>query len=163
MKKFEDALKEVHSHSGKADDEDTAELKEAIDLQGFEETRHAELIREMIRRYGVNQFKLDGTGSSSKVVPGSVFGSDFEAAIALIADLRANPETLAFIKSELYLNEFLRALPTSLQFVPLGRQGQVTMGWVQARKEHRLDLFARRRMPEGFDASQRSQKWPAAR
>ncbi|MGO8920646.1 MAG: hypothetical protein ACLQJR_32535 [Stellaceae bacterium] len=28
-------------------------LKRAIDLQGFEETRHAELIRVMIRRYGI--------------------------------------------------------------------------------------------------------------
>jgi hypothetical protein len=28
-------------------------LKEAIDLQGFEETRHAELIRVMIQRYGI--------------------------------------------------------------------------------------------------------------
>ncbi len=32
VKKFEDALKEVRSHSGKADDEDTAELKDAIDV-----------------------------------------------------------------------------------------------------------------------------------
>jgi hypothetical protein len=29
-------------------------LKEAIDLQGFEEERHAELIRVMIRRYGID-------------------------------------------------------------------------------------------------------------
>jgi hypothetical protein len=28
-------------------------LREAIDLQGFEETRHAALLREMIRRYGI--------------------------------------------------------------------------------------------------------------
>src|SRR5579862_9793274 len=28
-------------------------LREAIDLQGFEESRHAELIRTMIRRYGI--------------------------------------------------------------------------------------------------------------
>jgi len=28
-------------------------LREAVDLQGFEEARHAELIREMIRRYGI--------------------------------------------------------------------------------------------------------------
>lgn len=43
----------------------------------------------MIRQYGVNQFKLDGTGSTAAVVPGSAFGSDFEAAIALIGDMRA--------------------------------------------------------------------------
>ena len=29
-------------------------LKRAIDLQGFEETRHAELLRVMIRRYGID-------------------------------------------------------------------------------------------------------------
>ena len=32
VKKFEDALKEVRSHSGKSDDEDTAELKDTIDV-----------------------------------------------------------------------------------------------------------------------------------
>jgi hypothetical protein len=32
VKKFEDALKEVRAHSGKADDEDTAELKDTIDV-----------------------------------------------------------------------------------------------------------------------------------
>jgi dolichol-phosphate mannosyltransferase len=65
----------------------------------------------------------------------------------LIADLRANREALAFVKSEHYLNEFLLALPRSLQFVPLGRQGQVTMGWVQARTETPLDLFVARTAP----------------
>jgi len=59
--------------------------------------RFREVCLEMIRRYGVNQFKLDGTGSSSTVVPGSAFGSDFEAAIALIADLRGQ-------KPDLYVN-----------------------------------------------------------
>jgi hypothetical protein len=59
--------------------------------------RFREVCLEMIRRYGVNQFKLDGTGSSSTVVPGSAFGSDFEAAIALIRDLRAE-------KPDLYVN-----------------------------------------------------------
>jgi hypothetical protein len=43
---------------------------------------------EMVTRYGINQFKLDGTGNIDSVVPGSRFGSDFEAAIALIGDLR---------------------------------------------------------------------------
>jgi hypothetical protein len=40
---------------------DDAMLREAIDLQGFEETRHADLLREMIRRYGieVNEQPLD--------------------------------------------------------------------------------------------------------
>lgn len=42
----------------------------------------------MIQKYGVNQFKLDGTGNASQVVPGSAFDSDFNAAIHLIDRLR---------------------------------------------------------------------------
>ncbi len=41
-----------------------------------------------ITRYGVNQFKLDGTGNANQVFPGSVFDSDFSAAIHLIERLR---------------------------------------------------------------------------
>ena len=41
---------------------------------------------EMITRYGVNQFKFDGTGNASQVFPGSIFDSDFSAAIHLIED-----------------------------------------------------------------------------
>ena len=44
---------------------------------------------EMIRRYGVNQFKIDGTGNANQVIPGSEFDSDFDAAISLIEDMRA--------------------------------------------------------------------------
>ena len=44
---------------------------------------------ELLRNYGINQFKLDGTGSPDKVTPGSEFDSDFSAAMSLIADLRA--------------------------------------------------------------------------
>jgi len=43
----------------------------------------------MIRQYGVNQFKFDGTGNADSVVPGSQFDSDFAAAIHLIGELRA--------------------------------------------------------------------------
>jgi hypothetical protein len=43
----------------------------------------------LVRDYGINQFKLDGTGSPDKTTPGSEFDSDFAAAIALIGDLRA--------------------------------------------------------------------------
>lgn len=47
---------------------------------------------EMMRTYGVNQFKFDGTGNASSVFPGSLFDSDFSAAIHLIERLRAeNP------------------------------------------------------------------------
>jgi hypothetical protein len=44
---------------------------------------------EMIRKYGVNQFKFDGTGNADSVFPGSQFDSDFSAMIHLIGELRA--------------------------------------------------------------------------
>ena len=43
---------------------------------------------DMISRYGVNQFKFDGTGNASTVFPGSLFDSDFSAAIHLVERLR---------------------------------------------------------------------------
>jgi hypothetical protein len=51
----------------------------------------------LLKDYGINQFKLDGTGSPDKVTPGSAFDSDFAAAIALIGDLRA-------VKPDLFIN-----------------------------------------------------------
>ena len=49
---------------------------------------------KMIRDYGVNQFKFDGTGNANRVVAGSEFDSDFYAAINLITDLRAEKPDL---------------------------------------------------------------------
>jgi hypothetical protein len=43
---------------------------------------------EMIAKYDVNQFKFDGTGNARQVFPGSLFDSDFSAAIHLIERLR---------------------------------------------------------------------------
>jgi hypothetical protein len=51
----------------------------------------------LLKTYGINQFKLDGTGSPDKVTPGSAFDSDFAAAIALIGDLRT-------VKPDLFIN-----------------------------------------------------------
>lgn len=51
----------------------------------------------LLKDYGINQFKLDGTGSPDKVTPGSEFDSDFAAAITLIGDLRA-------VKPDLFIN-----------------------------------------------------------
>lgn len=51
----------------------------------------------MIRDFGVNQFKFDGTGNADSVVPGSEFDSDFDAAIHLIGELRTE-------KPDLYVN-----------------------------------------------------------
>ncbi|MBW8758596.1 MAG: enterotoxin [Burkholderiales bacterium] len=53
--------------------------------------------RRLLDQDGINQFKLDGTGSPDKVTPGSAFDSDFAAAIALIGDLRA-------VKPDLFIN-----------------------------------------------------------
>ncbi|HEX9107938.1 MAG TPA: hypothetical protein VF832_11935 [Longimicrobiales bacterium] len=49
---------------------------------------------DMIARYGVNQFKIDGTGNASSAFPGSVFDSDFDAAIHLIGELRQHEPAL---------------------------------------------------------------------
>ena len=52
---------------------------------------------QMIDKYGVNQFKFDGTGNANEVIPGSEFDSDFDAAIHLIGELRAK-------KPDIYIN-----------------------------------------------------------
>jgi hypothetical protein len=47
----------------------------------------------MVKTYGVNQFKFDGTGNANSVFKGSAYDSDFDAAIHLIAELRtAKPD-----------------------------------------------------------------------
>ncbi len=52
---------------------------------------------DLIEHYGVNQFKFDGTGNANRVIPGSSFDSDFDAAISLISELRSH-------KPDLYVN-----------------------------------------------------------
>jgi hypothetical protein len=52
---------------------------------------------DFVRTYGVNQFKFDGIGRATGTIPASEFGSDFEAAIQLIDDLRVE-------KPDLYVN-----------------------------------------------------------
>lgn len=52
---------------------------------------------EMIDKYGVNQFKFDGTGNANQVIQGSEFDSDFDAAIHLIGELRHK-------KPDIYIN-----------------------------------------------------------
>ena len=51
----------------------------------------------MVSKYGVNQFKFDGTGNVDQVVNRSAFSSDFDAAIHLIGDLRQ-------LKPDIYIN-----------------------------------------------------------
>jgi hypothetical protein len=59
--------------------------------------RFREVCLEMISKYGVNQFKFDGTGNADSVFPGSSFDSDFSAAIHLIGKLRE-------VKPDIYIN-----------------------------------------------------------
>lgn len=59
--------------------------------------RFREVTLDFIRKYGVNQFKIDGTGSVNSVFPGSEFDSDFHAAISLIGEWRA-------LKPDIFVN-----------------------------------------------------------
>ena len=55
--------------------------------------RFHQVSMDLVTSQGVNQFKFDGTGNADKVIQGSEFDSDFDAAIALISDLRgAKPD-----------------------------------------------------------------------
>jgi len=62
---------------------------------------------EMIRKYGVNQFKFDGTGNANSVFRGSAFDSDFSAAIHLIGELReAKPDIYINLTTGTYPSPF---------------------------------------------------------
>jgi hypothetical protein len=52
---------------------------------------------QFILKYGINQFKIDGTGNVNSVFPGSRFDSDFHAAISLIEEWRT-------IKPDIFVN-----------------------------------------------------------
>ena len=61
----------------------------------------------MIRDYGVNQFKFDGTGNADSVFRGSAFDSDFAAAIHLIGQLReAEPNLYVNLTTGTYPSPF---------------------------------------------------------
>jgi 4-amino-4-deoxy-L-arabinose transferase-like glycosyltransferase len=51
----------------------------------------------------------------------------------LLADLRTRPQTLLLVKSGKSFEELLCEMPASLEFVPRGRPGFVTAGWVRRR------------------------------
>ncbi|PMS37406.1 hypothetical protein B0G57_11627 [Trinickia symbiotica] len=56
--------------------------------------RFHEMVMALLDKHGVSQFKFDGTGNADKAFPGSLFDSDWQAAIHLIEDVRAaKPET----------------------------------------------------------------------
>jgi hypothetical protein len=60
-------------------------------------SRFRDITLEFIKKYGVNQFKIDGTGNVNSAYPGSEFDSDFHAAISLIREWRR-------IKPDIYVN-----------------------------------------------------------
>jgi hypothetical protein len=51
--------------------------------------RFREVVMTLLDEDGVNQFKFDGTGNADRVFPGSLFDSDWDAAIQLIEHIRA--------------------------------------------------------------------------
>ena len=71
-----------------------------VDSQGYALSgpnyyaRFHKVCEDMVLKYGINQFKFDGTGSPDKYFPGSKFDSDFSAAIQLIGDLRKDKPDL---------------------------------------------------------------------
>lgn len=69
--------------------------------------RFRETCLSMIRDFGVNQFKFDGTGNVAHAIPGSAFDSDFDAMIALISDLRmARPDLYINLTTGTYPSPF---------------------------------------------------------
>jgi len=64
-------------------------------------------VMELVAKDGINQFKFDGTGNADKVFPGSVFDSDFSAAIQLIKDIReAKPDTFINLTTGTWASPF---------------------------------------------------------
>ncbi len=67
--------------------------------------RFREACMEMLRRYGVNQFKIDGFGNANRAVPGSRFDSDFDAAINLVREMRE-------VRPDLFVNLTVGTYPS---------------------------------------------------
>ncbi len=69
--------------------------------------RFEQMCLEMVTKYGVNQFKFDGTGNADRVFPGSEFDSDFDAAIHLIGKVREqNPAVYINLTTGTYPSPF---------------------------------------------------------
>ena len=69
--------------------------------------RFRDVTLEFIRKYGINQFKIDGTGNVNSVFPGSEFDSDFHAAISLIGEWRAvRPDIFVNLTTGTYPSPF---------------------------------------------------------
>jgi dolichol-phosphate mannosyltransferase len=60
----------------------------------------------------------------------------------MVVDLRSRPQTLLLVKSGPVLQTLLRELPDSVEFVPRGRPGAVTAGWIRLRQVAPPYLYA---------------------
>jgi len=69
--------------------------------------RFRDVTLKFMRNFGVNQFKIDGTGNVNSVLPGSQFDSDFQAAIALMSEWRSvNPAVFINLTTGTYPSPF---------------------------------------------------------
>ncbi len=69
--------------------------------------RFREVTSNFIRDFGINQFKIDGTGNVNSVLPGSQFDSDFQAAISLMSEWRSlNPAIFINLTTGTYPSPF---------------------------------------------------------
>lgn len=69
--------------------------------------RFREVTLNFLHLYGVNQFKIDGTGNVNSVLPGSQFDSDFQAAISLMGEWRSvNPKVFINLTTGTYPSPF---------------------------------------------------------
>jgi 4-amino-4-deoxy-L-arabinose transferase-like glycosyltransferase len=68
------------------------------------------------------------------------FGVDQRA--QLLQAVRTRPGTLLLVKTGPLLEDLMRDLPDSVEFVRHGRHGAITAGWVRARTSPADDLFA---------------------
>ena len=91
-----DVAKPIRIANGKARGYETIDGGFALSGPKYYQRFH-DVTMALLTKQGVNQFKFDGTGNANRVVPGSRFNSDFDAAIQLIKDLRA-------AKPDLFIN-----------------------------------------------------------
>ncbi len=98
--------KKARLEYGRREGFETNEGGFALSGPKYYERFHGACMR-MVREYGVNQFKIDGTGNASHAIPGSVFDSDFDAAIHLIEELRsARPDIYVNLTTGTYPSPF---------------------------------------------------------
>ncbi|WP_329742914.1 enterotoxin [Dyella sp. A6] len=69
--------------------------------------RFHQVVMNLLNKDGINQFKFDGTGNVDSVFPGSLFNSDFAAAIQLIEDIRKDkPNTFINLTTGTWASPF---------------------------------------------------------